>query len=148
MLRSNMRVWKSHIVWLCTAIEFEFTSKPLKNYVLYRINMCSTNEIRTYSLHLPCCHYHVTYQHQLCCFTFINPLPWPHGMVKGPSNVHFRISAEVLGTFSTRPTVFFNTIWTYYSFGILLYCMVGKYLILDAIIWSDICINKHLNRIT
>jgi len=29
--------------------------------------------------------------------SFINPLLWPHGIVKYPSNAHFRISPEELG---------------------------------------------------
>ncbi len=29
--------------------------------------------------------------------SFINPLPWPHRIVKSPSDVHFRISPEIVG---------------------------------------------------
>jgi len=37
-------------------------------------------------LHLPCCHYHVSC---IASLPFINPLPWPHGIVKCPSYAHF-----------------------------------------------------------
>ncbi len=69
---------------------------------------------------------------------FIHPLPWPHGTVKSPLTVHFRIRSEAVdhpGTFcllfftyrvfrhTTRLTYFFHIlrIQTYYSFSILLF---------------------------
>jgi len=55
------------------------------------MNECSMNLIRMH--YIACCHYHVTYQSQLHCFT-ANPLPWPHGIVTCPTYAHFRISLE------------------------------------------------------
>ncbi len=64
--------------------------EPL-NDVLCSMNII--NEILTYYIH----HGYMAYS--VICVTFLpitNPLLWPHGIVKCPSNVHFRISPEVV----------------------------------------------------
>jgi len=51
---------------------------------------------------------------------FTKPLQMPHGIVKCPSNAHFRISPEVVGHSGNFPySIFPICIWTYYSFGVL-----------------------------
>ncbi len=98
------------------------------------MNMGSMKEIQMYYI------YHaVTIMWYLWIFMlFIHPLPWPHGTVKSPLTVHFRIRSEAVdhpGTFcllfftyrvfrhTTRLTYFFHIlrIQTYYSFSILLF---------------------------
>ncbi len=65
---------------------------------------------------------------------FTNPLPWPHGMVKCPLDVHFRILTENIGHLSIF-CIMFNK-WTYNSFLLLFfaYYFVGNFAYLDAAI--------------
>lgn len=85
------------------------------------------NELNPDVLHQPCCYCHVTYVSISCVASlpFRNPFSWSHGMVKSPSNAHFRISLEVvllLGLLGIFSLLFFK----YYVFGstttLLPYC--------------------------
>ncbi len=71
----------------------------------------------------PLCWYcHMTYRRYL---PFINPVPWPDGIVKCLLNVLFRIQAQVSRSFGTLHQI----LWIRtHSFGILFftYCIVGS----------------------
>ncbi len=55
---------------------------------------------------------------------FTNPLPWPHGMVKCPLDVHFRILTENVGHLSIF-CIMFNK-WTYNSFLLLFFRLLFR----------------------
>lgn len=62
---------------------------------LFSMNVC--NEYNLDLIHSPCCHCFVTYAVSCAAsLPITTPLPWPHGKVKCPADVHFRIS-EVVG---------------------------------------------------
>jgi len=66
------------------------------------MNMASMNEIGTYHIHHVVT---VTWPTSVSCVTslaFINPLLWPHGMIKCPLNyVHLRILVKIVGHLGT-----------------------------------------------
>ncbi len=62
--------------------------------IQYSMNMCSMNTIWMYSICIAVILMKSTAS--LASLPFINPLPWPHGIVKRPSVGHFRSN---LGTF-------------------------------------------------
>ncbi len=70
-----------------TTFEYkEVTLQLLKDYVLYSLNVCCTNEIQTNSqsamLALRC-------DNCVASLSFTDPLLWPHDVVKSPLDVHF-----------------------------------------------------------
>ncbi len=73
----------------------------IKMYVLYSMNI-----IRVYNVR------HVTSVKAIHCHP--TPLPWPHGTVRCPSDVHFRVLLEIVGHRDTFHLHF--QIRTYYSF--------------------------------
>lgn len=65
--------------------------------ILYSMNVISMNKTNGTSSAI--CHYHMTNPCQLHCLTtFLKSLAWHHGIAQCPSNAHFRISLEVVGT--------------------------------------------------
>ncbi len=65
---------------------------------------------------------------------FTTPLPWPDGIVKCPSDVHFVISVEVVGRPGTFQLLFYECeFWSYYSFHIKFFSQVIRHIECDTV---------------
>ncbi len=125
--------------WMETFIFSESTGQ--KSRYLFKITNLSTVKNMLCSMNVILLYYipHVVavimwpigLQRQFAFLSFINPLQWPHGIVKCPSEAHFRIFREVVGhldNFSIYFSLCIRQIRTYCSVHVqlLAYCIAGK----------------------
>jgi len=106
-------------------------SNYTKKYDLDIMNACSMNVVQI--LHSPCCHYHVTFQHQLRHFTAIHK---SSPVTSLDSKVSFICTLQNLAESSKSPGYLPTLLWalwiqTFFFYHILFvaYYIVRKYAI-------------------